>query len=362
MVEKERIDPWGSAVITDYGHVFKEFGLKEFDKKEFPLDHYLFERGIVIAHRDFGLIYDRIKKKQPFINMTGIACSGYMHFGHKMVIDLFKFFKEKGARNYLGVCDLDAFTSRPRIKDINEAKDYAVDNLADALAMGIDKKDVFVQSQEKKRYFEFTFELSKKITENMFRAIYGHLDIGKISAVILQMADILHPQLQEYEGRMPSITAIALDQDPHMRLVRDLSHSLPYNLFTPSSIYIRHQSGLKEGPKMSSSIPDSAVFLKDDPDEARKKIMKAFTGGRDTAEEQRKHGAKVDVCKVCEMLRYHYPETKKVIQEIEGQRTGKKLCGELKEFTANFVADFLEKHQKKKEKYTDLARKMVYGE
>ncbi len=112
---------------------------------------------------------------------------------------------------------------------------------------------------------------------------------------------------------------------------------------------------------MSSSYPDSAIFLNDTPEQARRKIMRAFTGGRDTAEEQRKHGANPDICKVCEILKYHYPDTKKVMDIIQSEKSGETLCGEIKEFTADFVADFLKKHQAKKKKYIDIANKMVFG-
>ena len=59
-------DPWGAGKITDYEHAFKKFGLEKFDKAKFPIDHYLFRRNLIIAHRDFGKYYDRIKSKKTF--------------------------------------------------------------------------------------------------------------------------------------------------------------------------------------------------------------------------------------------------------------------------------------------------------
>ena len=88
-----QIDPWGGLEIKDYSHVFREFGLKPFlpavSKK---LGHYLFERGIIIAHRDFEPVLECISKKKPFVNITGIAASGPLHLGHKVDLDLFLFF------------------------------------------------------------------------------------------------------------------------------------------------------------------------------------------------------------------------------------------------------------------------------
>ena len=79
-----------------------------------------------------------------------------------------------------------------------KAKEYAVDVVAHLLALGLTKEEIYVQSKKEQRYYEFAFEISKKITENEFKAIYGHLNLGKVSANLLQYADILHLQLKEY--------------------------------------------------------------------------------------------------------------------------------------------------------------------
>ena len=45
---KQTINPWGSGIITNYEHVFKEFGLEKFpDKFREKLKHRFFERGII---------------------------------------------------------------------------------------------------------------------------------------------------------------------------------------------------------------------------------------------------------------------------------------------------------------------------
>jgi tryptophanyl-tRNA synthetase len=356
------LNPWTSKGVTDYEHVFKEFGLSEFPEEwRHSLKHRLFERNIIIAHRGFESVMKRIGEKKPFINMTGIASSGPLHLGHKADIDLFLFLKSLGAHNYFCIADIDGYTSREKIITMDDAKKIAVDNLAHALALGLDEKDVYVQSQMDARYYEFVFELSKKITNNMFEAVYGHVDLGKVSAAILQYADILHPQLEEWSGKMPSVTGIGLDQDPHARLTRDIAKRLPYPLEMPSFIYFRHQSGLTEESKMSSSAPDTAIFLNDSPSEIKRKVSKAFTGGWESVEKQRKLGGNPDICKVCEILRFHHPDTKEVERIMADCRAGKRLCGETKAFTIEFLNKFLKEHQAKVEKNRAKAEKIVYG-
>jgi len=359
---KERIDPWSSKGIENYEHVFKKFGMTEFPnpwKKK--LNHIFFERNLIIAHRGFDKVMQCIEEKKPFVNMTGIASSGTFHLGHKVDIDLFRFFKKCGAHNYFAIADIDGYASREKIKTMKDAKKIAVDNLAHALALGLEEKDIYVQSTQPAHYFEFVFELSKKITRNMFEAVYGHVDLGKISAAILQYADIIHPQLPQFSGKMPTVTGIGLDQDPHARLTRDIARRLHYDIEMPGFIYFKHQSGLTEGSKMSSSEPQTAIFLSDSEKDVKKKIGNAFTGGRESVELQRKHGGNPDVCKVCEILRFHYPDTKEVEKIMQECRAGKRLCGETKQFTAEFLNKFLKEHQAKAKKNRKKAERIVNG-
>ncbi|HIQ49874.1 MAG TPA: tryptophan--tRNA ligase, partial [Nanoarchaeota archaeon] len=136
------LDPWGDVEIKNYKKLFSEFGLKQFPenwKKE--LNHYLFERGVVIAHRDFDKIMERIREKKEFIVITGIASSGKLHLGHKMIIDLVKHFKKFKAKIFFCIADIDAYTTREKIKTMEEAKKFALENIANVLALGLKKRD-----------------------------------------------------------------------------------------------------------------------------------------------------------------------------------------------------------------------------
>ncbi len=198
-MEKESIDPWGGKAITDYEHVFKEFGLARFPEKiSEKLNHRFFERKIVVAQRDFEKVFARIGQKKPFINITGIASSGNYHFGHKVDIDLFMFFKSLGARNYFSVSDIDAYCSRDdsKIPSLKKAKEFAVSNVQDLLAMGLNEKDLYVQSRKENRYFEFAFEASKKITRNTFEAVMAILIWEKFPQTSCSMQTFCIPSLK----------------------------------------------------------------------------------------------------------------------------------------------------------------------
>jgi tryptophanyl-tRNA synthetase len=358
----DKIDAWNSKKIENYEHIFKEFGLKKF--KDYNLtNHYLFKRKLIIAHRDFDKIKEAIINKKTFLQLTGIASTGDMHFGHKVDVDFFNLFKKLGGKSLFCICDIDGYVSRPdsKISNINIAKEIAVKNIADLLALGIKPNEIYVQSQKEKEYYQLSYEISKKITSNMFDGIYGHVDLGKVSAVLLQIADILHIQLDFMFGKNPTITGIGLDQDPHARITRDIAKRVNYDLETPSFFYFMHQSGLKEGTKMSSSDKDTAIFLNDTPKDVKTKINRSFTGGKDTVEEQRKYGGNPDICKIYEFFKFHHPKDDFLLNTHNNCINGKILCGECKQNCIQFINDFLVEHQKKHKEFLEIAKKKVYG-
>lgn len=355
----EKLNPWSPETIKNYEKAFKEFGVQKLTEN-LKLDHHLFKRNIIIAHRDFDKIIKRIKENKPFIQMTGIASSGKLHLGHKIDIDLFLFFKKFKAKNYFCISDIDGYVSRDNVKSLKKAKEYAIENLSHILALGLTKKDIYLQSKKEPRYYEFVFELSKKITKNMFEAVYGHLNLGKVSANLLQYADILHPQLKEYEGKMPSLTSIGLEQDSHAKIVRDLSRKLGYNLEVPSFLYFKHQTGLLKNKKMSASEPDTAIFLDDSEEEIKRKINKSLTGGKDTLKEQKEKGGNISVCKVYEILMFHDPSNATIKNLLNKCKEGYS-CKDCKEICIKFLTKMLKKHQQKLKRTKKLAEKIVFS-
>ena len=63
----------------------------------------------------------------------------------------------------------------------------------------------------------------------------------------MQVADILLPQIEEFGGPKKVVVPVGVDQDPHIRLTRDIAHRLneelgfieiegQFNLLEPSSL------------------------------------------------------------------------------------------------------------------------------
>ena len=364
------ITPWEVKGEIDYNRLIKEFGLQ-------PLHHLpplfqknlLFRRGIIFAHRDLKPVIEAIEQKKPIVMMTGLMPSGKFHLGHKLVADQIIFYQSLGAKVYLTVADLEAYNSRN--PDMKELRKIAIEEyVTNYVALGLDirKVDFYFQSarsedgKKASAYYRLANMLARHATFNEFKAIYGEISPGKMSSALLQAADMLHPQLSEFEGSsLPIVIPVGVDQDPHVRLARDLAHRMKeYELKPISSTYHTFLPGLGGG-KMSSSDPNSYIALTDTPEEAALKIKKyAFSGGQPTLEEHRLKGGNPDVDVAFQMLRYGLePDDKKLAQIEKDYRSGKLLSGELKLITIEKMTAFLKEHQEKRKKVQKLIAKLL---
>ena len=189
------------------------------------------------------------------------------------------------------------------------------------------------------------YEFAKKITLNEFEAIYGNADPGKIMAAVAQVADILYPQFEE---RMPGIIPVGIDQDPHIRLSRDIVRRFKERkYFLPSSMYHKYTPSLKGDMKMSKSHPESCIELPEDMKSVKRKIKNALSGGKDTLEEHRKLGADVEKDMVFELLKQHLVEDDKELDKIYHEyKSGKMTSGELKEIACSKMEAFMDNFSK----------------
>ncbi len=121
-----------------------------------------------------------------------------------------------------------------------------------------------------------------------------------------------------------------------------------YGFLQPSATFHRFMTGLTGG-KMSSSKPESAIFLTDSPEEAKKKIMYAKTGGAVSLEEQRQQGGKPDECIVYELFLYHLIDDDVQLHDIYHTcRSGDRMCGQCKKEAAELVGGMIQQIAEKR--------------
>jgi tryptophanyl-tRNA synthetase len=366
---KTEINPWGSDDVKDYGKLSQEFGIQPFGPllKRMKEPHLLMRRGVVFGHRDFDKILDAVRKKESYAMMTGLMPSGKFHLGHKILAEQIIYHQQTlGAKVFLCVADIEAYNMR--IDDVAKLRETAINEyLLNYIALGLQPNgcDFYFQSSrsndpdQANAFYRLAGMSARKVTFNEMNAVYGEISPAKVMSVMTQAADILHPMLPEFGGYRRVVVPVGIDQDPHIRLTRDIASRFGKEYKFPSlpaSTYHMFIKGLKGG-KMSSSDPYSYIALTDDPATAKTKIMKyAFSGGRDTLEEHRKKGGVPEVDVSYQYLYSQFePDDRKIRQIHDDYKSGKLLSGELKQMLIEKMEAFLREHAKKRER----ARKQV---
>ncbi len=158
------------------------------------------------------------------------------------------------------------------------------------------------------------------------------------------------------------LVPVGADQDPHIRLSRDLAnryHS-EFGFVPPSAIYHRLELALTGGYKMSKRVPESGFTLDDSPAEASRRVRVAFTGGRDTVEEQRRLGGRPQICPVYDLYPFHFAKDDAHVELVYHECVkGIRLCGECKQEAAGLVKAFLENHHKRRDALVNDAKELL---
>ena len=360
------INPWTSTSV-DYDKLINQFGIEKISDilGEIKDPQRLMKRGVVFGHREFKEINDLINKKEDFAVVTGMMPSGQMHIGHNMVVDQLIWYQQKGAMLSLPIADLESYAARDM--SFEKGRKIAVEEyLTNWIALGLDLErdnvNVYLQSQNKS-LFDLEFKASRKTNFNQLKAIYGFnesTNMAHMQAPLMQVADILLPQIEEFGGPKKVVVPVGVDQDPHLRLTRDIAAKMneEYGFLAPASTYHRFLTGLT-GDKMSSSKPNTAIYLNETPKQAEKKVKSSKTGGRETLDEQKELGGRPDECVIYEMLVYHLVDDDKELEKIREEcMDGSLMCGHCKVHAAELMKDFFEDLKVKQEESVEIAESL----
>ncbi|WP_121744259.1 tryptophan--tRNA ligase [Natronorubrum halophilum] len=229
VVDDVALDPWGSSSVSDYRKLFEEFGIEEFDEilERVPNPHYLMRRGVIFGHRDYRPVARALQNGDPAAVLSGFMPTGDPHIGHKLVFDEIIWHQQQGADAYALIADLEANSARGMSwADIDE---HARNYLLSLLALGFDPEEGELYRQSTNREVQdLAFDLGAEANFSEFQAIYGfdgETDVSHMQSVVTQMADILYPQLEEPK---PTVIPVGPDQDPHVRLARDLAERMRF--------------------------------------------------------------------------------------------------------------------------------------
>ncbi len=357
------VTPWQVSGDIDYNRLIDQFGVEPMTReledriaKHAGFKHLQLRRGVYISHRDLDWWLGEFEKGNRVGLYTGRGPSGHVHLGHLLPWFFCKYLQDAfNAELYFQMTDDEKFLHRPDLT-LEEAVAFTYDNALDVIACGLDpeKTHIFSDVDHIHHLYRLGVKVAKRITFSTVRAVFGFdnsVNIGAIWHPALQMMVCFLQSEREGEN-IPCLIPAAIDQDPYWRVARDVADKMGY--YKPAQIHAKFLPGLGEGGKMSASQPDSAIFTVDPPEVAKRKVMMAFTGGRDTVEEQRKLGGRPQVCNIYAYYYFLFEEEDQALVEREHAcRSGELLCGECKQELARRVAVFLRDFQARRREARD---------
>ncbi len=369
----QKITPWEVDGEVDYNKLIKNFGISEIDskilsriKKHTGEIHFMLKRGIIFAHRDLNWLLDEYEKGNKFFLYTGCGPSGPIHLGHLQIWLFTKWLQEKfNAELWFQFTDDEKFLFKN--KSYEEIQKWTYENMLDVAALGFDSKKThfLIDTKHANLLYPEAIKIAKKITYSTIKASFGFDDsknIGQIFYTSMQAVPAILPSVLKKKN-IPCLIPLAVDQDPHFRIARDVYPKLGF--YKPAiihGIFLPPLTGISG--KMSSSESNLAITTTDSPKEVETKIKKyAFSGGKDTIEEHRKHGGNPDIDISFQYLRMFFePDDEKLAQIEKDYKTGKLLTSELKEYLIKKINIFLGEHQKKRQEVKNKINDFIYNE
>ena len=225
-----------------------------------------------------------------------------------------------------------------------------------AAGLDLDRADAYLQ-QDNSAVIQTAFALGNAIPLSVLNSALGlrlRDSATDTFRPLLRLADVLHPQQPERGGPCRTLVLDGIGGDVYVRMARNVAER--FGFVKPSALYVRMMRGLTtySDPAtgsavevMTNAVPPGRITYDDEWAEIRRRIGRAYTGGRRTLEEQREKGGNPDprVCSVSSIHAFYAtpgPEEYMALQER--CRSGVLTCGECKALAADGLLEYLGRH------------------
>ena len=321
----------------------------------FEAPHPYFETGQIVGSRDADLFLQALTDGQRCKVIASIAIDGPMHLGHGTLVSLLAYFQNLGAEVVVGF--------RNEMDSVDAARQIMHDSLLTMAAsgLGLDRVDAYLQ-QDNPGVTGTAFTLGGAIPLGVLNSAFGlrlRDSATDTFRPLLRLADILHPQQPERGGACRTLVLDHIGGDVYVRMARNVAER--FGFVKPSALYLRMMRGLTtySDPRtgsavevMTNQVPSGRISYEDDPDDVRRRIARAYTGGRRTLQEQKERGGNPDprVCSVSSLHAFYAtpgPADNAALQER--CRAGGLLCGECKASAADGLIEYLERQRNARE-------------
>lgn len=357
MANKAVITPWEVSGDIDYDYLVERFGTKRIS--EALLDrmrddsgrlHFMLSRGVFYSHRDLDIILDHYEDGGRFCLYTGRGPSGPVHLGHLIPWVFTKYLQDRyGCKLLFQFTDDEKMLIREDY-DAEITGHWVYENALDLMALGFDpeKTEFIVNMRHASKLFPIALKVAKRLTNNTIRAVFGFNNSSNLGIMFfpsMQAAPCFIESERAGEP-VPCLIPAGIDQDPYWRLTRDVAKKIGYP--KPAQIHGRMLPGLTGDAKMSSSKPETAIYVTDVPELVKCKILNA-----DVPEERA----------LCPLFKYYYyllTESDDEVNEVLHECINKnRSCEECRYDLINKINKFLESHQRRRKLIAKSVKQML---
>jgi tryptophanyl-tRNA synthetase len=245
-------------------------------------------------------------------------------------------------------------------------QEAAIENARDIIACGFDLERTFIfrDMDYIQQLYPNVVHLQSLINYNQVKGIFGFTgseNVGKVGFGAIQAAPCIASCFTEVFQTTEDLLCLipcGIDQDPYFRLTRDLAPRLKFP--KPCTLYSKFFPALQgHDKKMSSSDPNSSIFLTDSFKEIENKIKKhAFSGGQADLKTHQEKGANLEVDVSIAYLDFFLDDDQK-LQDIKDQyKSGHMLTSQVKQILVEVLQNLVGSHQKARELAT---REVVFA-
>lgn len=316
-----------------------------------PALHHFFTRDIVFSHRDLHKALADIEDSvQPghhsaYLYTGRGPSAGSMHVGHVLPFMLTKYLQDVfNLPLVIQITDDEKYLFRDVPFEGARAEELINNNIKDIIAFGFNPRHTFIfrNTAYMGEMYTTVLPLQHSMTANAVKHTLGLQDtdnIGKLAFPAAQAAPgfsgAFRRVLQNAGKPMRCLIPCAIDQDPFFVLTRAAAPRL--RLRPPALLHTKFLPALKGlEHKMSSSAEENGVITLHDTDkQVRKKMRRAFSGGRATLEEMRERGADLDVDVAYQYLRFFCPDEAFFADATDRYGRGLMNSGEVKDAAAD---------------------------
>ena len=327
----------------------------------FKTPHPYMETGMTVGSRDADIFLQSLTGGQPCKVVAAVAIDGPPHLGHGTLASVLAHFQAMGAEVIIGF--------RDELGDLGQARELLREYLMAMAGSGLDleRAEAYLQ-QDSPSIVTTAFELGEAIPLSLLNSALGlrlRDSATDTFRPLLRLADILHMQQPDAGGPCRTLVIDGIGGDVYVRMARNVAER--FGFLKPSALYLRPLRNLTtyEDPQtggavevMTNRVPPGRITFDDDPADIRRRVSRAYTGGRGTLEEQREKGGNPDprVCSVSSLHAFCATPDPQAYAELQSRcRAGELLCGECKSSASDGLLEYLREHRLRRDALSESA-------